>query len=423
MEAIAGYASSSSSACEERPSQPSGACTDDCTDSSHTSLTEHESLPPSPPRDAPDGGTADDPSGPGGIGDGAPDEAGDDGRRRKRLRRRAPDALAGYGVGREVSVDYGARGGALFRRTQPHWEGRWAGHIYLPFPAEETLGLANGEDSPTARRHGPPADNSDSSSEEGSSESEDERCEQSMLFIPTARKLVDHWACMLRGQCNGSLSYERLVIVPHFGTRDGPSLHVSLARPVFLPSSSVDPFMEDVQRSLRTVLTRQQDPRVRWSKPRVLQLQPRNAVLLTNDTGTRSFLAMPVSDQSSRWVKQTLLPPIDAAMLKFGQQTYYTSNSGPAGGGATPERSTSEYGTGCVLHVSVASVSGDVVAGSQGVELPGAEPGNKAPLFPGEGCGGRATAEDRSSLPAVIPVQVDRVTVDFGGGKKFALDL
>ena len=337
------------------------------------------------------------------------------------------DEREGCAVGREVNVDCGAQGGALFQRTHPHWEGRWAGHIYLPFPAEEKLGLTNGEDSPTALQHGPPADNSDTSSEEGSSESEDEGCEQSMMFIPTARKLVDLWASMLRGRCDGSVSSERLVIVPHFGTNGGPSLHVSLARPVFLPSSSVDSFMEDVQRSLRCVLTRQDGPRARRSKPRVLQLQPRNSVVLTNDTRTRSFLAVPVSDHSSRWVKQTLLPPIDALMLKYGQQTYYTTSNegcgGPAGGGETPARSTTEYGTGCILHVSLASVSGDVVTGSPGGGMPSAGPGNKAPLFSGEGCGDRATAEDRSSLPSVIPIRVDRVAVDFGGGKKFALEL
>ena len=421
MEALAGYASSSSSSCEERPSQPGGRARADADGPPRpTSLTtlrrrrskqqQHngESLQPSSPRDAHHGGPADDPRGPGGGGDGAPDEAGDDGRR-KRFRRRPPGdepkgrVVVGDGVGREVSVDYG--GGASFRRSHPHWEGRWTGHIYLPFPAEEKLGgLANEEDSSTGRQLVPQDGNSDSSSEEGSSESEDDCCVQSMQFIPTARKLVDLWASMLRERrCDGSVSNEGLVIVPHFGTRGGPSLHVSLARPVFLPSSSVDSFMEDVHRSLGSVLTRQQGPR---PKARILQLQPRDAVVLTNDDGTRSFLAVPVSGQSSRWVKQTLLPSVDAAMLKYGQQTYYTTpNDGGGCGDATP---ATDYGTGCILHVSVASVCGDVAT-------------NKTPLFPGEG--GGATAEDRSTLPAAIPVRVERVTVDFGGGKKLALDL
>ena len=77
--------------------------------------------------------------------------------------------------------------------------------------------------------------------------------------------------------------------------------------------------------------------------------QPQHAKIFTNDDQTRSFLSIPVSAHSSRWIKQSLLPPIDATMLRFGLQTYYNTKEEGEGEG------------GCILHVSVASVKGNVI--------------------------------------------------------------
>ena len=234
----------------------------------------------------------------------------------------------------------------------------------------------------------------DISSSSGGSSSDDDDMPQSRIFLPIARKLIREWASLLEDciseesntvtadetktttKCNGKdiTSKSPTFIIPHIpmhpmertntSNKDNnppseeeespistnnvsSSLHISLARPIYLPAPSVDPFLAEIEKSIKTVVTASNNSRrgsTNHQTGRILHLQPRNATIFTNDEQTRSFLSIPVSNESSRWIKQTLLPPIDATMQRFGLQTYY---------------STEEEG--CILHVSVASVKGNVI--------------------------------------------------------------
>ena len=299
----------------------------------------------------------------------------------------------------------------MFERGHPHWEGRWVGHLHLAFPSLESLdilidthssnaqmdvrvdaiGRGDGDDGKTDDNN-----SSDESSSDGNSSSEDDDdMPQSRIFLPIARKLIHEWASLLedcvseesntvtadetrtKTKWNGKdiPSKSPTFIVPHIpmlpiertntskNKDNNPpceeeetpistnnilsSLHISLARPIYLPAPSVDPFLADIEKSIKTVVAASNNSRrgsTNHQTGRILHLQPRNATIFTNDEQTRSFLSIPVSNESSRWIKQTLLPPIDATMQRFGLQTYY---------------STEEEG--CILHVSVASVKGNVI--------------------------------------------------------------
>lgn len=305
----------------------------------------------------------------------------------------------------------------MFERGHPHWEGRWVGHLHLPFPSLESLdilidggsndaqsdlgddaiGRVDGDDDKSDNNN-----SSDESSSDESSSSEDDDMPQSRIFLPIARKLIHRWASLLGDcttssaectaviaeetktttKCNGEDSPSKsptTFIVPHIpmhpivrtnniSNKDNnllceeeeeeespistnniisSSLHISLARPIYLPTPSVDPFLADIEKSIKAVVAPPNNSRrgsTNHQTGRILYLQPRNATIFTNDEQTRSFLSIPVSNESSRWVKQTLLPPIDATMQRFGLQTYY---------------STEEEG--CILHVSVASSKGNVI--------------------------------------------------------------
>ena len=299
----------------------------------------------------------------------------------------------------------------MFERGHPHLEGRWVGHLHLAFPSLESLDIlidsGNNDDQidmdvDAIGRGDGDDDNSDdnnssddiSSSSGGSSSSEDDDdMPQSRIFLPIARKLIHEWASLLEDctseecntvtadetrtttKCNGKdiTSKSPTFIIPHIpmhpmertntsnkdnnppseeeetpiSTNKSSSQHISLARPIYLPAPSVDPFLADIEKSIKTVVAASNNSRrgsTNHQTGRILHLQPRNATIFTNDEQTRSFLSIPVSNESSRWVKQTLLPPIDATMQRFGLQTYY---------------STEEEG--CILHVSVASVKGNVI--------------------------------------------------------------
>ena len=297
----------------------------------------------------------------------------------------------------------------MFERGHPHWEGRWVGHLHLAFPSLESLdilvvsssnaqidvrvdaiGRGDGDDGKSDDNN-----SSDESSSDGSSSSEeDDDMPQSRIFLPIARKLIHEWASLLEDciseesnavtadetrtttKWNGKdiTSKSPTFIIPHIpmhpmertntSNKDNnppceeeetpistnnvsSSLHISLARPIYLPAPSVDPFLADIEKSIKTVVTASNNSRRGSTNHQtgiILHLQPRNATIFTNDEQTRSFLSIPVSNESSRWIKQTLLPPIDATMQRFGLQTYY---------------STEEEG--CILHVSVASVKGNVI--------------------------------------------------------------
>ena len=136
-------------------------------------------------------------------------------------------------------------------------------------------------------------------------------------------------------------------------------------------------------------------------------LQPHNATIFTNDEQSRSFLAIPVSKESTRWVKQLLLPPIDSAMSRFGLKTYYSDTE-----------------EGCILHVSVASVKGNVIPQmlhhrNEGTSNCGTESERKIrsiPLFSREELSqGRACIME--SLPRSIPIGVSQIQCEFGKAK------
>lgn len=313
-----------------------------------------------------------------------------------------------------------------FERTYPHWEGRWAGHIHLPFPQLETLDSVScdsgdcheksalqishdqygdgsdlekpaEENESTARKNGN-IDNDSDGSDDNSSYNDDENVDmtQSRIFLPVARKLIQYWALVIDAttqakersmatkmhknceiKSTGAASptiggvntddeikpvesvdvNSRVVIVPHFPMQSRSSsdidfgretiesyLHVSLSRPIYLPAPSVDTFLTEISKQLRAVLSVTGHNHCQPGKGIILQLQPQNTKIFTNDQRTRSFLSIPVSEGSAQWIKTMLLPRIDATMERFGQGSYYKTEEG-----------------GCILHVSIASAKGDMI--------------------------------------------------------------
>ncbi|KAL3826682.1 hypothetical protein ACHAXA_001205 [Cyclostephanos tholiformis] len=116
-------------------------------------------------------------------------------------------------------------------------------------------------------------------------------------------------------------------------------------------------------------------------------------------------------------------------MTRFGLETYYSG-----GGGSNND----DYGGGeCILHVSVASVRGDVIprmlerrrrrrrhAAGTIIAIGGDDRAVRCvPLFTPE----EPTMETRGTtydtLPVYIPVRVDRVQCDFGKYKRCTIPL
>jgi len=284
--------------------------------------------------------------------------------------------------------------------------------------------------------------------------------------------LIHHWASLLREETNSTTADDfdggeenaaksDIIVVPHIPMHtiektkitnssttsphppvnqslllSAKSLHISLARPIYLPAPSVDPFLADIRKSMNAILsfanknttdtTNNNNQRRHGGGSgggRILHLHPRKATIFTNDPRTRSFLTVPVSSQSSKWVKRSLLPSIDAAMTRFGLETYYA---------------TEEEG-GCVLHASVASVEGNVIPQMlslrSGSRRRGKNGGGSAERG-GNGGGNESKNEIRSislfstgreqygdvdvldSIPRCIPVRVNRMECDFGSSAK-----
>ena len=126
-----------------------------------------------------------------------------------------------------------------------------------------------------------------------------------------------------------------------------------------------------------------------------------------NEKQTRSFLSIPISNESSYWIKRVLLPPIDATMIRFGQTSYYDEG---------------------ILHVSIASVKGNVIPmllkTRRQADFKQGVPGNESmiksiPLFPMKEC----TDDVRKFIPESIPIKLDRIQCDFGKVKNVALPL
>lgn len=329
-----------------------------------------------------------------------------------------------------------------FERSNPHWEGRWAGHIYLPFPNMRSLDSCNDDTSVLDDKDNNDgtngiADESESDSDVNessvSSIEEDEGLQASRSFLPTARILITYWADILKETFHDGDSDDAssIFIVPHFPMsssketstdqeyhkfNSGASLHISLSRPIYLPAPSVDPFFMDISSSISSVLSAvsRRHSHCNSRKGRTINLRPHDATIFINDDQTRSFLAIPISEESSRWIKRVLLPPIDAAMLRFGQKTYYTEE-------------------GCILHVSIASVKGNMISTIlkrrvKDVPVQRSGSGNvvnkarKIPLFQKEDC--NPLAEDAlNSIPELIPIQLEHIQCDFGRVKRMLLSL
>lgn len=349
-----------------------------------------------------------------------------------------------------------------FARRHPHWEGRWVGHIHLPLPTLDSLDVLsiNKGDEVSPKKNPVQKENdrilnergkergcgvhnklnSGSSSGEDSSSSSSEDEEDSMphscLLLSAARTLIRYWAGLLEDEANeetadsedGGDTPSVIAVVSHVpmhraeattnsATSQLPAdevlpstpLHISLARPICLPAPSVEPFLAEMQKQLTSVLsiTRAKN-NANHREGRTLHLQPHEATIFTNDQHTRSFLGIPVCRESAQWVKQLLLPPIDDAMVQFGLDTYYSTEDG-----------------GCILHVSIASVAGNVIPRILCRRQPGTETRDFASTKSISLFSTRHThTKDRDaldSLPRDIPVRVNRIQCQFGKAKQVVI--
>ena len=323
-----------------------------------------------------------------------------------------------------------------FERSNPHWEGRWAGHIYLPFPNFDSCDT----DDPTHDRFNNDTDaknladeDSDGGSDESSVSSiEDECLQASRSFLPAARTLIHYWEALLNEVCvDIDDNVSGSVIVPHVSmspkktnpksiqtvnkqdiqNNNTTHLHISLSRPIYLPAPSVDSFLADISSrvaSLHSAALRH--GHCNSHKGKTIHLRPHNATIFVNDNQTRSFLSIPISDESSCWAKRLLLPPIDATMLRFGQKAYYDEG---------------------IMHVSIASVKGNMIPiilkKRRHRDLKLTASGNESkissiPLFQSQDCNQLAD-ETRRCIPESIPIRLDRIQCDFGKVKNMALPL
>ena len=386
-----------------------------------------------------------------------------------------------------------------FDRSHPHLEGRWVGHIHLPLPSFDSLDVLVGEDqegepsalhdeSQTSGDTTPAAvvdeqANGQSSSDESSSDSSEEEKDdmpQSRMFLPIARQLIHQWAKVL-GECsfNGDEKHtstsDSTVIVPLIpmdrattsskkdtslksksssddqkeeSTSEASHLHISLSRPIYLPTPSVDPFLSDIQKSLSAVINATNNPKRsvgHQSNGRIVNLQPQNALLLTNDTSTRTFLCIPISRSSSNWIKKSILPIVDSTMLKFGLLSYYNNEKeekeengkGKDGEGEGKDGKGRE-GNGCILHVSIASVYGNVIPqmllnrnnnttryNNNCHDCGDVEKIRSIPLFFSSSEQEDTTREKMEglSMPSYIPIRVDCIQCEFGKMKKLTIPL
>ena len=432
----AGYESSSSSSSSSRA------------DSSKN----HDSLHKGNAQNAVDGHSPDNTSSYGYNNDGSPSQANGNASKKRDLRgsQRSPATAKKQKLAQNTVIIASScnndtdcqQSDQSFERSNPHWEGRWAGHIYLPFQNMRSLDSCNDDtsvlddkDEDHSGTNGI-ADESESDGDESSVSSieEDEGLQASRSLLPTARLLIHYWADILKETFHDGYSDDEssILIVPHLPMgssketstnqeeyhkfNSGASLHISLSRPIYLPAPSVDPFFMDISSSISSVLSAvaHRHSHCNSRKGRTIHLRPHDATIFINDDQTRSFLAIPISEESSRWIKRVLLPPIDAVINRFGQKTYYTEE-------------------GCILHVSIASVKGNMISTIlkrrvKDVPVQRSGSGNvvnkarKIPLFQKEDC--NPLEEDvLNSIPESIPIRLEHIQCDFGRVKRMLLSL
>eukprot|EP00986_Skeletonema_menzelii_P006147 scaffold2326_cov140-Skeletonema_menzelii.AAC.4 len=191
---------------------------------------------------------------------------GNSAKRGSRLSPRSPSALkkqkrehiitiASYGTDYQQSDQY-------FERSNPHWEGRWAGHIYLPFPNLDSCDKdASIYDDNETSSNILAEKGSNNDSDESSVSSVEEECLQASInFLPAARTLINYWAALLNEACiDNNDTMIGSVIVPHVSmsrkksmtksvqaannqhiqnNKNNTHLHISLSRPIYLPAPS-----------------------------------------------------------------------------------------------------------------------------------------------------------------------------------------
>ena len=335
-----------------------------------------------------------------------------------------------------------------FERTNPHWEGRWAGHLFLPFPPLDRLDTLDemiDKEEPynemiSIQSERNADDNDDDKSE---ATEDDDTMSESRAFLPVVRILIRHWAVLLEQslQVAQHSDFEKnkneatsITILPHIpmspvgakrkdatssdalklnsqskdeSSTNKISLHVSLSRPIYLPAPSVDSFLSSISKCIDTILSVSSHTTTLKGSGRIFYLRPRDAVIFTNDQQTRSFLTIPITGSNVQWVKRVLLPPINSTMNKFGLESYY-----------------SEEGESCVLHVSVASMRGNMVKRMHEARSTRSATRDKCrstmrsiSLFPCE------KDSVLSSIPVSIPIRLDWVRCQFGTVKKVCVKL
>ncbi|KAL3798530.1 hypothetical protein HJC23_011834 [Cyclotella cryptica] len=360
-----------------------------------------------------------------------------------------------------------------FERTHPHWEGRWAGHLFLPFPPLECLDTSDQISDNRVCLNEKNAREDESSDADSSADSDqtdqDGVLPDSRHFLPAARMLIHYWAFRIKESFQSNAKFDNgvitnlndnkshhqwndeegesapVVIVPHIPMKadwmkqeennlprisdalcskpqsnEEPSkpnrhLHVSLSRPIYLPAPSVDSFLSSISNSIKTVLSVSHPNPASKRHGRVFHLRPRDASIFTNDKQNRSFLTIPITGESAQWVKRALLPPINSTVRRFGQGSYY-----------------SEEGESCVLHVSVASVRGDMVkrmkeARSRYRGISGEKQSTirSLSLFSRDQYACDTDPSEMqstfNSIPTSIPIWLDKVQCQFGRAKEVSV--
>ena len=169
-------------------------------------------------------------------------------------------------------------------------------------------------------------------------------------------------------------------------------------------------------------------------------------MLLTNDTSTRTFLCIPISISSSNWIKKSILPVVDATMLKFGLLSYYNgdNNNEKEKNGEGKEGVEREGEGGCILHVSIASVYGNVIPQmlfhrnsnthqhNSNININNDNGDVKKirciPLFESsndneEQEGGSIAIKMEESMPSYIPIRINCIQCEFSKMKKLTIPL
>mmetsp|Transcript_36536 Transcript_36536/g.85407 ORF Transcript_36536/g.85407 Transcript_36536/m.85407 type:complete len:385 (-) Transcript_36536:139-1293(-) len=225
-------------------------------------------------------------------------------------KRKAPDA-ARAGDAKSQKLDGKERSESLFLRTVPHRAGTYACHIRVP------VGSVDKYD-----------DGSDDDDDDSGS------CGTSSL-LQNLRSSSRDAISRLRRILRASKDRRGSVV-----TNEDPRHYLSLSRTFYLQAHARRRFEADLRATLRCSLPPGPTPAAS------IDLDPRSAIVLVNDERTRSFLCFRCE---CRGGVVGLIRAIDGVLESYGQETYYEEP---------------------ILHVSVASVRGDLLRGRGATESP-----------------------------------------------------